>query len=97
MNLMRSAIYGLAIGDALGVPFEFKARGTYTATDMTGYGTHFQPAGTWSDDTSMTIATCASIKRKRAIDCSDIMKNFHDWYYNGAYTPDGTVLSLIHI
>ncbi|MEE0420032.1 MAG: ADP-ribosylglycohydrolase family protein [Lachnospiraceae bacterium] len=94
MNLMRSAIYGLAIGDALGVPFEFKARGTYTATDMTGYGTHFQPAGTWSDDTSMTIATCASIKRKRAIDCSDIMKNFHDWYYNGVYTPDGTVFDI---
>ena len=26
------------------------------AADMTGYGTHGQPAGTWSDDTSMTLA-----------------------------------------
>lgn len=26
-DLMRSCIYGLAIGDALGVPYEFCARG----------------------------------------------------------------------
>lgn len=29
---------------------------------MRGYGTHSQPAGTWSDDTSMTLALLDSIE-----------------------------------
>ena len=49
---LHDAILGLAIGDALGVPFEFKKRGTFLCTDMVGFGTHSQPKGTWSDDTS---------------------------------------------
>ena len=57
------AIYGLAIGDALGVPYEFKERGSFECTEMVRYKVHGQPAGTWSDDTSMTIATAKSLKR----------------------------------
>lgn len=60
---LKSAIYGLAIGDALGVPYEFQERGSFLCTDMIGYGTHNQPIGTWSDDTSMTLATCRSIQK----------------------------------
>lgn len=51
-NTLKSAIYGLAVGDALGVPYEFKSRGAFECTDMIGYGTHNQPEGTWSDDTN---------------------------------------------
>ena len=47
---LRNAVYGAVIGDALGVPYEFKKRGTFTCSGMIGYGTHHQPAGTWSDD-----------------------------------------------
>lgn len=43
---LRDCIYGLAVGDALGVPYEFRPRGTFECTDMIGYGTHGQPAGT---------------------------------------------------
>ncbi len=55
-NTLKSAIYGLAVGDALGVPYEFKFRGAFECTDMIGYGTHNQPEGTWSDDTSVPLA-----------------------------------------
>ena len=51
---------GLVIGDALGVPVEFVSRDELKenpVTDMIGYGTHNQPAGTWSDDSSMAVAT----------------------------------------
>ena len=51
-NKLKAAIYGLAIGDAIGVPVEFKERGSFFVDTMTGYGTHRQPAGTWSDDGS---------------------------------------------
>lgn len=55
-NTLKSAIYGLAVGDALGVPYEFKFRGAFECTDMIGYGTHNQPEGTWSDDTRVPLA-----------------------------------------
>jgi ADP-ribosylglycohydrolase len=52
---LRDCVYGQAVGDALGVPYEFRARGTFKCTDMVGHGSHNQPAGTWSDDTSMAL------------------------------------------
>lgn len=60
MNRYIGAVLGLVVGDALGVPVEFKSRVKLKAnpvTDMIGFGTHNQPAGTWSDDSSMAIAT----------------------------------------
>ena len=72
---LRAAIYGLAIGDALGVPVEFESRGTYEINTMIGHGTHGQEAGTWSDDTSMTLATCDSIKQIGKVDVKDMRKN----------------------
>lgn len=88
-NKLKAAIYGLAVADAIGVPVEFKARGSYHVDTMIGYGTHHQPAGTWSDDTSMTIATCDSIRECGKVDTSDIFKKFEDWYFRSRYTVDG--------
>ena len=50
-----SLLIGSAIGDALGVPYEFRARGTFCCTTMIGNGTHLQPVGTWSDDTTTEL------------------------------------------
>ena len=92
MNKMTDAILGLAIGDALGVPYEFKQRGSFTCTDMVGHGTHDQPAGTWSDDTSMTLATLDSLKNNNGkVVTDDIRRNFNDWLGHGDYTADGEV------
>lgn len=93
-NKLKAAIYGLAIGDALGVPFEFMQRGSFQAVDMVGYGTHNQPAGTWSDDTSMTLATCDSIKNCGGIDIYDMQERFCNWMYAGKYAIDGTVFDI---
>ena len=86
---LRDCIYGLAVGDALGVPYEFRPRGTFECTDMIGYGTHEQPAGTWSDDTSMTLATCDSIRKLGHIDIADMRDKFVSWIANDDYTIDG--------
>ncbi len=92
---LYDAIFGLALADALGVPYEFKRRDEFHCTGMTGYGTHFQPAGTWSDDTSMTIATCKSLKDNGGrVNTEDIRSNFIKWYRNGAFTADGTVFDI---
>jgi ADP-ribosylglycohydrolase len=88
-STLRDCVYGQAVGDALGVPYEFNPRGTFVCADMAGYGTHHKPAGTWSDDTSMTLATCDSIRELGRIDSVDIRHRFERWYYDGAYTVDG--------
>lgn len=86
---LQDCVYGQAVGDALGVPYEFRARGTFTCTDMVGYGSHGQPAGTWSDDTSMALATCDSIRETGRIDVADLRRRFERWCHEGAYTVDG--------
>ena len=85
---VKDGIIGLLIGDALGVPVEFEYRENlekYPVTDMIGHGTYDQPEGTWSDDTSMTLATMASIVDKKAVDYDDIMENFCKWYKKEVY------------
>lgn len=87
---LRDAVYGLAVGDALGVPYEFRPRGTFECAGMVGGGTHGKPAGTWSDDTSMTLATCDSIRVCTGrIDPADMLRRFRLWAERGAYTVDG--------
>lgn len=88
-DLMRSCIYGLAVGDALGVPYEFRERGTFECTGMVGDGTHKQYAGTWSDDTSMSLCICSSIKQLAYIDVADIAGRFRRWLERGDFTCDG--------
>lgn len=91
MSKIYDAIMGFAVGDALGVPAEFKKRDTFHISGMTGFGTHNQPAGTWSDDTSMTLATMESIARTGGIEPEDIMHNFSEWMINNKFTPHGKV------
>jgi len=92
MSKLYDAILGLAIGDALGVPYEFKQRGSFICSDMVGYGTHNQPEGTWSDDTSMTIATLDSLKSNNGIIVTeDICRRFNYWLLYGDYTANGEV------
>ena len=87
----QAVIYGLAIGDALGVPVEFKERGTYSITDMIGHGTYNQPLGTWSDDTSLSLALMEHLS-----ECSDLpalMDKFAA-YRNGYLTPYGDCFDI---
>lgn len=86
---LRDCVYGQAVADALGVPYEFRPRGTFRCTDMVGHGSHNQPAGTWSDDTSMTLAICDSYRELGRIDVDDIRGRFVRWYHEDAYTVDG--------
>ena len=90
---INSGILGLAIGDALGVPLEFKPRNSYEhISDMIGYGSHNMPEGTWSDDTSMTLATAYSIIDNQGyIDYDDIMNNYLLWIDKAYFTANKLV------
>lgn len=63
ISKVLAGLMGLCIGDALGVPVEFSSRDErikLPVTTMQGYGTYDVPAGTWSDDSSLTfcLAEC---------------------------------------
>lgn len=92
---LSDAVYGAIIGDALGVPFEFMERGSFESTSMIGYGTHNQPAGTWSDDSSLILATCKSIQENDGkIVVEDIRQKFKEWLLKGRFSPFGKVFDV---
>lgn len=88
-------IMGLCVADALGVPAEFTSREQLKrepVTGMRGFGTHSQPVGTWSDDTSMTLCLLDSLSD--GLNYQDIMNRFKAWLTKGAYTPHGEVFDV---
>lgn len=88
-------IYGLCVGDALGVPVEFEERAKlkkYPIRDMIGYGTHNQRPGTWSDDSSLTFCLMESLISGYDID--DIGKKLSSWYYNKLWAPYDIVFDI---
>jgi len=90
-----AGILGACVGDALGVPVEFKSRESlekHPVTDMRGYGTYNQPPGTWSDDTSMTLCLLDSLAG--GLHYKDIMQKFMLWFRKGNYTPHGKVFDI---
>lgn len=91
---LPAAIWGLVAADALGVPYEFNDRDTFKVEGMTGYGTHYQPAGYWSDDSSMMLATLCSLLENDKINHSDIMSRFVAWRDKGEYSPAGRCFDI---
>ena len=92
LKVVRSLVYGHAIGDALGVPVEFSSRTERIASPVTSMHSNFShefPAGTWADDTSLAIATLESLARLGKIDYSDVMQNFVRWYDDDEFTALG--------
>lgn len=96
-NKYINGLMGFVIGDAMGVPVEFASRDTLLknpVTKMIGYGTYDVPEGTWSDDTSMLIATIDSINTKCDIDIKDIADKFLLWKNHADYTPNKEVFDI---
>jgi ADP-ribosyl-[dinitrogen reductase] hydrolase len=92
---VKYGILGLCVADALGVPVEFNSRNSLKQNpviDMREYGSHNQPKGTWSDDSSMTL--CLADSLSNGIDYEDIISKFSKWYKDGDYTPDGLVFDI---
>jgi ADP-ribosylglycohydrolase len=89
---ITALLLGGAVGDALGVPVEFMPRGSFHVSGMTGPGTHNQPPGTWSDDTSLTL--CLADALSRGFSLGDIARNFVRWRDEAAFTARGSVFDI---
>jgi ADP-ribosylglycohydrolase len=83
------------VGDALGVPVEFTSRAQRIqspVTSMLGYGTWDVPAGTWSDDSSLTFCLAESLCNGFSLD--DIANSFWRWYNEAYWTARGDVFDV---
>lgn len=96
MNLsLKSLLFGLTVGDALGVPVEFYSRDSlkqHPVKSMQGYGTHNQPLGTWSDDSSLSFCLAEAINEKFSIEL--LAKKFVAWYHHAYWTAHDDVFDI---
>ena len=89
----RNILYGGIIGDAMGVPYEFKKQGTFEVVpDMIGYGTYNQKPGTWSDDTSLTLILMECLKTGSAPE--SYLDKLELYYHEGYMTPDDVCFDI---
>jgi len=95
LEKIKSVLFGVAIGDALGVPVEFQTRehlASNPVIDMLEYGTHNQPKGTWSDDSSLTFCLVEALCN--GYDTEQIAFNFVKWYNNAWWTAHNKVFDV---
>ncbi|MEH2368235.1 ADP-ribosylglycohydrolase family protein [Nostoc sp.] len=90
-----SGLMGLCVGDTLGVPVEFTSRAERVkspVTRMLGYGTWDVPAGTWSDDSSLTFCLAECLCEGFSLDA--IANSFWRWYHESYWTAQGEVFDI---
>ena len=92
---IKSGVVGHAIGDALGVPVEFKDRRLLYSKPVDDMITTREGAmAVWSDDTAMELATIDSYINNNGWNYDDIMHNFNDWLKEGKYTSHGFAFDI---
>lgn len=94
-NKVKAGIMGVCIGDALGVPVEFKKREDLKrnpVTTMLEYMSWNQPKGTWSDDSSMTL--CLTEELTKGYDLEKIGASFVKWVKYGHWTAHGRLFDI---
>ena len=94
-DIYKDILFGVSVGDALGVPVEFMNREEIALnpiTDMKGFGTYNLPPGTFSDDSSLTFCLAESLTQQLTLE--NISENFQKWYFTDYWTPYGRVFDI---
>jgi len=99
---IRGGLYGLLVGDALGVPYEF-----HDASEIPGQHeidmappkgfrrAHAGvPVGTWSDDGAQALCLLNSLNQDASLNLADFGAQLLAWYETGHMTPDGKVFDV---
>ena len=94
MSKIIDGVIGHAIGDAMGTPVQFQDRKLFYKPVTEMLNSAAGDKGTWSDDTSMEIATIDSYINCSSWDYEDIMKNFYDWLNEAKYTSRGITFDV---
>jgi ADP-ribosylglycohydrolase len=95
IKLTNAIILGFAVGDALGVPFEFLEADEIEfkySDEMQGNGTYDQPIGTFSDDTSMMCCTIEALIKDGTTET--MADNFLKWKNENFWSARGEVFDI---
>ena len=99
-KIIKSAIYGFVVGDALGVPVEFMKREHLKkepVKDMLDNKSRRTTKGYWSDDTAMTLCTMQGIIESPKFDINThecIMKKYLKWFEEGYMAIDNKCFGI---
>ncbi|WP_018339175.1 ADP-ribosylglycohydrolase family protein, partial [Butyricimonas synergistica] len=94
----KDILLGTAIGDALGLPVQFLDREVIAknpVTTMEGLDQFNIPAGTWSDNTSLSFCLAESLCN--GYDLNDIINKFTKWMYEDYWTPANETFDINYI
>lgn len=94
---IEGGIWGLLVGDALGVPFEFCHHAMLPDMDMLDYElppgyakSHaYVPVGTWSDDGAQSLCLLLSLQVDSGLNLEDFADRLIRWYDHGYLAVDG--------
>lgn len=95
-------LLGLLVGDALGVPYEFKAARDIPALHQiemdppAGFRRSHPgvPPGTWSDDGAQALCLLASLIACSELDLDDFAQRLVRWQFDGYMAVDGKVFDV---
>lgn len=94
-DIVLGSLVGLAIGDALGAPVEFKKRGSFPYVDFYQNGGEFNlKSGQWTDDTSLMLCLVQSFLDKKAFSLEDQMSKFYRWWKEGYMSSTGVCFDI---
>ena len=99
---IAGGLYGLLIGDALGVPYEFYKASqlpTYEKIDMTppaGFAKTYPQveAGTWSDDGAQALCLLDSLLSRKGFSLDNFSDMLLAWYEDGAWAVENKVFDV---
>lgn len=95
INFLKDILYGVSVGDALGVPVEFESREYLKknpVTKMCSGGVHDQGTGVWSDDSSLSFCLAEAIIE--GYDIHNLANKFIKWKNEGYWTATGEVFYI---
>lgn len=99
---LKGALYGLLIGDALGVPYEFKPPSAIPPYELIAYTppTDFSrshanvPPGTWSDDGAQALCLLDSLLERGEFNSIDFSQRLQNWYFDGYFAVGRNVFDV---
>jgi ADP-ribosyl-[dinitrogen reductase] hydrolase len=95
LDRYRGAMVGLAVGDALGAPAEFKLPGSFARIEsMQGGGLFGLAPGQWTDDTAMALCLADSLLSVGGFDPIDQLTRYVRWYREGYLSCTGECFDI---
>lgn len=94
-NKFYGCFFGSIVGDALGMPYEFKKASEITYEPIMQSGGPFNlPKGCWTDDTSMMLCLAKSLIEKQGFDAQHQLLKYLCWYEDGINSATGVCFDI---